>query len=737
MGQVRLSRVANSGSDEFAFDCLEPRVLLAGFAGIGFDRAGATFDAFIIEGTATPSGLASGQVFVSGASGPSAGTPLDREWVEQRDSGSLFLRPSLGTEGRDFELGANFWSSRGYPAGWHAGVDETPGVGQLSYMIERPTSATTAALEGNWVWTVFQWNPSTGAATVLNGTLSVSGNFMLWFATGLGAAPIARTTEITSTGAAGYFETNRGESVYISADSTVMLTVDMRESDGDLFIGVAIKADATATQAEVAGGYRFGVGAASVAAQQLFGTGTSGIGARYLDLRGDGSAAMYGLADYDAGDTSQEIAATWTLSGSTVLLRLTGSVAQVEFAVSMNGSTLTPFAMISQQGVASRVAGIATRATPVTAVTDETLGSDAILAVGTGRPLAYMLRSDGVWRQIDLIAAAGGSDPQTQPGTGIISWTDPKDGKMYVATTTSDGVYLYTRSESGTWSVRNLTDEISGSQVIVSGLTQFVSADSARLVTIAGLAADGDLLMYRQTGAVSGGSYAYGFNDVADEFLRPLGREMPAFVGPLVAYVTPWNGQNIAGLNASGQIEVIWNSAKTQGYWVLSNLSNITGAPAFSGGLTVYQTAWRGINIVGINGSGQIVTTWWIPRFAGFWATSNLTTIVSGPTLDGASVVAFSTPNGGLNIAGIKDNGEVALYWWVPNTDNTWRVRELTEGDTDQIERPEGALRAQVLQDGSINLFGRAASNDLIRVFWEPLLQVDDWRIQNVTELAI
>ncbi len=234
MEQGRRSGGCVVGTCDLAFDALEPRRLLAGFAGIGFDRVSSTLDAYIIEGTATPSGLASGQVFVSGASGRSTGTPLAREWVEQRDLGSLFLRPSLGAEGRDIELGANFWSSRGYPAGWHAGVDSAPGTGQLSYMIERPATATVAALEGNWIWTVFQWNPSTGAATVLNGTLSVSGNFMLWFATGIGAAPVARTTEITSVGSAGLFETNRGESVYISADGSVMLTADMRESDGDV-----------------------------------------------------------------------------------------------------------------------------------------------------------------------------------------------------------------------------------------------------------------------------------------------------------------------------------------------------------------------------------------------------------------------------------------------------------------------------------------------------------------------
>lgn len=694
-------------------------------------------DAVIVEGSATASGLASGQVFTSTSVGRSTGAPLDREWVEQRDGGGLFFRPAIGSTGDDIELGANFWSSRGYPAGWYGGVELTPGVGTLSYFVERPTTATAADLAGNWVWTVFQWNASTGAASVLNGTLSVSGNFMLWFATGIGAAPIARTTEITSVGTAGAFETSRGESIYISADKSVMLTADMRESDGDAFIGIAVKADTAATLGEVAGGYRFGVAAASPAAQQLFGTGTDGVGAQFLDLRGDGTATVYGLADYDAGDTSAGLSATWSVSGSTVVLRLVGSAAEVRFTISLNGSTLAPFAMISHQGVESRVAGLATRATPLAAPADSILGSDAILESGTGRPQAFVFKTDGVWRAIDLITAAGGTSPQTAPGLEIVSWTDSKDSNLYVAVATIDGTYLYQRKSDGSWSVRNLTSEITDSQTIVSGLTQFVSRDASTLVTIAGLASDGDLVMYRQTGAIVSGHYTYTFNDVADEFLRPLGKEMPSFVGPLVSYVTPWNGQNIAGLNASGQIEVIWNSAKTGGYWVLSNLSNITGAPPFTGGLTVYQTKWSGINIVGVNGTGQIVTTWWIPRFAGFWATSNLTTIVTGPNLVGDSIVAYHTPDGGLNIAGLNEDGEVALYWWVPNADNTWKIRELTEGDTELVKRPTAAIRAQVLSDGSINLFGRDEDNKLVRVFWEPTLMPDDWRIQNVTDIAI
>lgn len=720
------------------FQGLEGRVLLAGFAGVGFERVGTSLAAVIVEGESTKSGLSSGTIYRSGTNGRDAGTPLNREWVEQRDLGGLFLRPGVGSAGADAEIGANFLGSRGYPAGWYAGTDETTDDASLWYMVERPDADVTAAdMQGNWIWTVFQWNASTGATSVLNGSMVASGNFLLWFATGVGTIPIARTTEITNVGDNGQFKTSRNEFLYLSKDKSVLLTMDSASADGDLSFGFAVRADTEATVDEVAGGYRWGVAAGSDAAKDLFATGNRGVGARFLDLREDGTATVYGLADYDAGDLSGGVAATWTLLGSTVNLSINGSPARIEFTVSPNGSTLMPYSMVSGAGVDSRVAGLATRFTPVGTVTNSILASDGILETGTGRPLVYILGTDGVWRVSDLISDATGSVTQTEPGLDITIWTDAKDSKLYAAVPTVDGVYLYQRSLTGAWTVRNLTTEVASSQAIVSGLTQFVSVDASKQVTIAGLAADGDLVMYRQTGTVVNGNYQYGFNDVADEFLRPIGREMPVFVGPLISYVTAWNGQNIAGLNASGQIEVIWNSPKTQGYWVYSNLSNITGAPPFSGGLTVYQTSWKGINIVGVDGTGTVITTWWIPRFAGFWATSNLTSVAAGPLLDGESIVAFHTPNGGLNIAGIKANGEVTLYWWVPNTDNKWKIRELTEGDAASIARPEGELRAQVFADGSINIFGRDASAELVRVFWEPTLAVDNWLIQNVADISL
>lgn len=151
----------------------------------------------------------------------------------------------------------------------------------------------------------------------------------------------------------------------------------------------------------------------------------------------------------------------------------------------------------------------------------------------------------------------------------------------------------------------------------------------------------------------------------------------------------------------------------------------------------MYQTSWKGINIVGVNASGNIVTTWWVPRFAGKWATSNLSAIVGGPNLQGVSLVAYQTPSGGLNIAGIRPNGHAALYWWLPNTDNKWKVRRLTKNTKLVAERPAGSLFSQVLGDGSVNLFGRNADKDVVRVYWQPGLLADDWRLENLSDIAV
>lgn len=716
-----------------ACEGLEPRMLLASYAGIGLDFSDGVFDATIIEGSFSPTGLMVAEMFRSGANGKSDATAFGRDWIEQRDDGRLYLRPIPGMEGYDNERGANFLSSRGYPVGWYGVGNEDGLAGGLSFLVERPAAATVADISGNWVWTTYQWNPTTGIATVLSGTLSASNNFLVWFATGASTPPIARTTEITQVGSGGAFSTSRGEHLFLSADKSVLLTVDMRESDGDLFIGVAVRANPKPTVAGIAGSYRLGAAAASDAAAAFLDAGDTRIGEKCLTLNADGTATLRSLALYDDGDMSGAINGTWTLFDSTITVTFASSGTNLRFTVATNGSTLVSYTPLSGTLPAARALALATRETPIASVTNGLLSYEGIIEAETGRPLVHELTEDGVWRVVDLRAVAAGVAPQTDPGLDVVMWEDPKDGRVYAAVTTVSGLYLYRRSTNGTWDVRNLTAENSGAEVIVSGLTQFTSRNAANQVTIAGLAADGDLLMYRQ-GTAGANGFAFEFVNVADVYLRPHNMPMPQFVGPLVSYVTPWNGQNVAGLNASGQIEVIWTSNALNGHWVHSNLSTITGAPPFHGGLTVYQTRWKGINIVGIDDDGRVITTWWVPRFGGLWVTSDLTDVADGPGLQDDSVVAFHTPDGGLNIAGLNADGEIVLYWWLPNTDNKWHIRDITVGDNPLIERPIGPLRAQVASDGTVSLFGLTAEGKLVRTWWEPFLDVDDWRLQNVTD---
>ena len=85
MGRHECAATRGRPAEIAAVQRLEPRQLLAAFVGIGFDRTATTMDAVIVEGSATASGLASGQVFTSTSAGRSTG-------AEQNKSGEAMTR---------------------------------------------------------------------------------------------------------------------------------------------------------------------------------------------------------------------------------------------------------------------------------------------------------------------------------------------------------------------------------------------------------------------------------------------------------------------------------------------------------------------------------------------------------------------------------------------------------------------------------------------------------------------
>jgi hypothetical protein len=260
-------------------------------------------------------------------------------------------------------------------------------------------------------------------------------------------------------------------------------------------------------------------------------------------------------------------------------------------------------------------------------------------------------------------------------------------------------------------------------------------------VYIAGLAADGALVIYQNIqDPFLNGRERWEFENIVDTQLTPKDLTMPAIVSPLESYVTTWNGLNVIGLDANGDIWSVW-SGNGGSIWWANNLSEITGALPIAGGLTAYLTSWSGINIAGIDSEGSLVVTWWVPQFGPDWVVSDLSEVANGPALAAASITSYVAPWGGLNIAGLDADGQVVIYWWSPEREangETWTTSNLTADLAPEAPRPVTNLTSQVVTGGargtSLNVFGEATNGDVIRLFFE--VDTAAWELQNVTAVA-
>lgn len=341
-----------------------------------------------------------------------------------------------------------------------------------------------------------------------------------------------------------------------------------------------------------------------------------------------------------------------------------------------------------------------------------------------GQPVVLQQGADGDgWTGYDLIELTGAPNVTGQ----FVSWTDPKDGLLYAAGAGASGVILFKQAASGQWSYRNLTSETSGVTAGNGQLVLLVGTD--QIVRLAGLTAAGKLVLYSQTGEGTAGNYAWEYTDLTTHDLEAQGQVMPTLVGEIIGYVTGWNGLNVAGLDANGDIHAIW-WAPGLDRWSTTNLSEITGAPPYTGGLTAYMTPWDGINLAGITEDGSLSVTWWVPSFGGEWRTNNLTAEVDGPILVASSVTSYVSSWGGLNVAGIDQAGRVVVYWWAPElTDVGWQVAPLSEV-IPGAPKLEGRVMGLATSNGTLNVFGYAGKGNIIRYHWSV---GGAWQWQDVT----
>lgn len=345
-----------------------------------------------------------------------------------------------------------------------------------------------------------------------------------------------------------------------------------------------------------------------------------------------------------------------------------------------------------------------------------------------GRPIVFQQTGDG-WTVIDLLSKAGGPDVEGDP----LTWTDPKDGNTYIAARSAGGLILF-RQAGGAWSFRNLTAEIEGAELIAGEMTSFITLDG--LVVVAGLSAGGDMILYQQTGRRSSGGYEWTAYNLTQRDLVPQGLTTPAFKGAIISYVTAWNGLNIAGLDAEGNIHSVW-WAPGMTQWSTSNLSAITGAAPVVGGLTAYLTSWQGINLAGVNSEGELTVTWWVPQFKGQWANDNLTRLIGGPLVQAESVASYVTSWGGLNIVAADEQGRLVVYWWSPELvtllgEDRWVSSPLSEIVQDG-PAPGGPLTGVPYGD-TISVVGAEEDGSVFRYWW----QVGGvWQAEDLTAIAV
>ncbi|MBC7834646.1 MAG: hypothetical protein H7Y88_06035, partial [Phycisphaerales bacterium] len=341
------------------------------------------------------------------------------------------------------------------------------------------------------------------------------------------------------------------------------------------------------------------------------------------------------------------------------------------------------------------------------------------------RPILFQ-QSDSGWLAQDFLLMAGGPDIDGEP----LTWTDPKDGRAYAAARSASGFVLYTNDSGTAWSIRNLSAELGMTAQFRDDPSTFITTDGK--VWVAGLTTDGQLICFTQTGAGASGDYDWEFVNISTRDLAPQGLSTPAFVGSVISYVTAWNGLNVAGLDANGNINSVW-WAPGQNAWSTVNLSEVTGAAPITGGLTAYLTSWGGINLAGMNSSGDVTVTWWVPGFAGDWRQNNLTSEITGPAMEPASVASYVTSWGGLNIIGLDSAGNLTTYWWAPAISDTgWQITRLSEQIT-APPIPTGAITG-ITSGNTISVIGSTIDGDVVRYHWTV---GGEWLAESLSDIAV
>ncbi len=389
----------------------------------------------------------------------------------------------------------------------------------------------------------------------------------------------------------------------------------------------------------------------------------------------------------------------------------------------------------SLPGVGARLAGGAGVSTTVAGGVVYTAGINE-----AGEPIVLRQRGDGGgWE--GLVLPYRGS----QPVGRVVLYTDARDGRAYAFVLARGEMTWFVQTPEGFFDEREVFtpgDRIGG---LFVAPTRYIPAEAGVYTTpdgrvvlygLSGGLNGEDVVVFYQTGGAAPDARENWASRNLTEELAERGVAAPAAAGNLTAFATPWGSEHIGFLDEAGRVQVVWRAPGAD-QWDVVDLSEASGAPALSGNLTSFVTPWHTLHLSAVDAEGEVVAVWWAPGFGGQWAATRLFDGAGGGAeirLRPETIAAFTTPWHALNFVGIDEQtGEVAVYWWAPET-NRWAAERLTfepaPGESEAI------LPAAELVGGSRaagqDIFGRSADGELAHLLWN----VGDgavWTSENLT----
>ncbi len=218
--------------------------------------------------------------------------------------------------------------------------------------------------------------------------------------------------------------------------------------------------------------------------------------------------------------------------------------------------------------------------------------------------------------------------------------------------------------------------------------------------------------------------------------LAQRGLETPDFTGKLDSFATKWGAMNIFGLDTNGDLQTVWWSPGLHSpLWTTNNLSELTGAPKLVGNISSSTTSWNGMQVMGTDEQGHLISMWWSPQSAG-WHWTDLSALTDGQSLVAGSISSLVTPWNGISVVGRTETDELVTYWWTPQT-KVWTFESITaeqQGDPSlHISGPTSFVINP--QSREQHIAGMDDNGHLIHLYWTP--QNDTWHVEDLTNFAI